>query len=152
MILEKVTGFSDSFYAPLFHAAVISYGRPFVDNKSTGVLSRHWSDFTDARLSKTHKTLLKTRHELVAHSDSQTRIVHVIPTSADEPGMSKPRDHVSVKISSYYYKPQLFADGYDTCNYLVGRLSDRIDTLISELYDGLYLPSQSFKLDFTDGL
>jgi hypothetical protein len=152
IILEKVTGFGDSLYAPLFYASVISYARPFVDNKSTGVLSRHWSDFSDARLSKTHKTLLKTRHELVAHSDSETRVVHVIPTEANEPGMSKPRNHISVKISSYYYKPQSFADAYDTCNDLIGRLSDRIDELIATLYKDQQMPSASFKLDFTDGL
>ena len=153
LVLEKVTGFGDAFYAPLFYASVISYARPFVDNKSTGVLSRHWSDFSDSRLSHTHKTLLRTRHELVAHSDSDTRVVHVIPPQANEPGMPPaPRQHTSFKISSYYYKPQSFVDAFDTCNDLINRLSDRIDLLTSALYDGQQLPSASFKLDFADEL
>jgi hypothetical protein len=153
LVLEKVTGFHDAFYAPLFYATVISYARPFVDNKSTGVLSRHWSDFSDGRLSNTHKTLLKTRHELVAHSDSDTRVVHVIPTSANEHGMSpSPREHISFKISSYYYKPQSFVDAFDACNDLIDRLTARIDLLTSELYNGQQIPVDSFRLDFTDGL
>ena len=99
------------------------------------------------------KTLLKTRHELVAHSDSDTRIVHVIPPDANDPGLpAPPRQHTSFKISSYYYKPQSFVDAFDTCNDLIGRLTDRIDSLATALYDGQQMPSASFKLDFADGL
>jgi hypothetical protein len=152
IILEKVTGFGDSLYPPLFHAAVVAYGRPFVDNKSTGVLSRHWSQFPDGKLAETRKKLLQTRHELVAHSDSETRAVYIIPPTEDVPGLPNDRKSVSIRISSYYYPAQQFADAFELCSDLINRLSGRIDELLTELYDSHDLPEKAFRLDFSDGL
>jgi len=152
LILERVNGLADELYAPLFYAVVVSYGRPFVDNKSTGALSRHWSDFSDHRLRATHNKLLKTRHELVAHSDSIVRAVHIIPPGSRINLELPPSDTVALKIESYYYPQQMFIDTFDTCANLIGRLNSRIDMLLSSLYDKKDLPDGLIPLTFDDGL
>ncbi len=152
VILERVSGLGDELYPPLFHAAVVSYGRPFVDNKSTGPLSRHWGDFSDARLRQTHTKLIQTRHELVAHSDSTVRALDIVPPGVKvAPGLP-PSQHVGLKIASYYYPQQMFIDTFDTCADLIGRLNSRIDELLSILYDQVDLPDKLIPLTFDDGL
>lgn len=152
LILDRVTGLSDQLYAPLFHAAVVAYGRPFVDNKSTGVLSKHWSNFKDDRFRHAHATLLRTRHEIVAHSDSAARTVSIVPPGVT-PGPGVPESkHVGLYIASYVYPQQRFVDMHDTCSELIGRLNARLDELIAELYAGHQLPKRMFPLTFGDGL
>lgn len=152
VILERVSGLGDELYAPLFYAAVVSYGRPFVDNKSTGPLSRHWSDFSDARLRQTHAKLIKTRHELVAHSDSVVRAAEIIPRGVQVAPALPPSKHVGLRIASYYYPQSMFIDTFDTCADIIGRLNDRIDLLLAALYDEKVLPDKPFPLTFDDGL
>jgi len=152
LILERVSGLADELYAPLFYAAVVSYGRPFVDNKSTGALSRHWSDFSDHRLRATHNKLLKTRHELVAHSDSSVRAIHIIPPGSRMAPELPPSADISLRIESYYYPQQMFIDTFDTCANLIGRLNGRIDVLLESLYGDRAMPTGPFPLTFDDGL
>lgn len=152
IILERVSGFEDELYAPLFHAAVVAYGRPFVDNKTTGVLSRHWTRFSDPHLQKTHDDLLKTRHELVAHSDSSVRSIKIVPPGY-RPNESLPAsEYVGLTVSSYYYPPQRFVDTFNTCGNLIARLNRRIDELLADLYSDQELPAEPFPLNFDDGL
>ena len=152
VIIERIDSLEDELYAPLFHAAVIAYGRPFVDNKSTGVLSRHWSNFSDSRLQWTHNQLIKTRHEIVAHSDSNARAVHIIPPSA-RPKFGLPASNsVSLKIDSYYYPKQAFSDAFDTCADLMGRFNSRIEELLTTLYGNVDLQNELIPLTFDEGL
>lgn len=152
IILERVSGLGDELYAPLFHAAIMAYARPFVDNKSTGVLSRHWSEFTDERFRKTHKDLIKTRHEIVAHTDSSVRSIMIIPPGYKPVAGLPASEHLGLIINSYYYPRQRFIDCFDTCSNLIGRLNHRLDELLSQLYEHQELPLEPFPLVFDDGL
>ena len=152
VILERVSGLGDELYAPLFYAAVVSYGRPFVDNKSTGPLSRHWGEFPSTRLRQTHAKLIKTRHELVAHSDVNVRAAEIIPRGVPAAPTLPPSEYVGLRIASYYYPQSMFIDAFDTCANIIGRLNSRIDTLLSALYDGQEIPDRPFPLTFDDGL
>ena len=152
LILERVSGLSDQLYAPLFHAAVVAYGRPFVDNKSTGVLSRHWSDFKDQRLRETHAMLLRARHEVVAHSDSAARSMKIVPPGVKPNAAMPASKHVGFYIESYYYGQKIFVDTCDTCSDLIYRLNVRLDELVTELYEGKKLPEAMFPLTFDDRL
>ena len=152
MILEKVSGFGDELYLPLFHAVVIAYARPYVDNKTTGVLSRHWTRFSDPELQEVHNDLIKTRHELVAHSDSNARSIKIVPPGYRAVESIPASEHVGLRISSYYLPGKRFVDAFNACGDLLNRLNPRIEELLAELYDGQQLPSEPFALDFTDGL
>jgi hypothetical protein len=152
LVLEKVSGFGDELYLPLFHAAVIAYARPYVDNKTTGVLSRHWTRFANPELQQTHDDLLKTRHELVAHSDSKARSIKIVPPGYRAVESLPASEHVGLTISSYYLPGKRFVDAYNTCGDLLNRLNPRIDELLSALYDDQQLPPEPFPLDFSDGL
>ena len=152
LLLNRVKGLGDELYAPLFHAAVISYGRPFVDNKSTGVLSKHWGEFQDSRLKNAHARIIKTRHELVAHSDLLARPIDIIPAGAVVADQLEPSAKLGIKITSYYYPRSHFIDMHDTCVDLISRLTERTDLLLSGLYDNLELPSTPFRLVFDEGV
>lgn len=154
LVLEQVKGVSDKLYPPLFQAAVIAYGRPFIDNKSTGVLSSHWRQFTDTRLKAAHEKLIQTRNELIAHSDSVVRAVKIVPAgvalSADSD--LPVGDFHGVIVYSYFYPRAMFVDTYDTCSNLIGRLNARIELLLAEFYKDCELPQAPFELKFDDGL
>lgn len=95
LVLERVSGHEDPLFQPLFYAAVISYGRPFEGNKTTGPLSRHWSDYREPRLREMHRRLMETRHGLVAHSDVDVRTMMIHPPGTLLPRASKPTKSVS---------------------------------------------------------
>src|SRR5436190_12715228 len=55
-------------FAPLQHALVISYARPFTPTRTSQRLTGSWARFADPRLNRAHVTVLKMRNDFVAHS------------------------------------------------------------------------------------
>ena len=152
LVLERVSGHEDPLFQPLFYAAVISYGRPFEGNKTTGPLSRHWSDYREPRLREMHRRLMETRHGLVAHSDVDVRTMMIHPPGTLLPRASKPTKSVSIELAGYFFPRVMFVDTRDACLDLFNRLNERIDVLLDELYESQGLPVVSTNLTFDDGL
>lgn len=64
-------------FDPLQEAAVISYSRPFTDNKGVGALPNKYSKYSSKIHNQLHKEVLTRRNVFVAHSDSDVRDVLV---------------------------------------------------------------------------
>jgi hypothetical protein len=150
LILERVTGLKHELLAPLSQAAVVAYGRPFSGNKGTGTLSRHWSDFPDARLRAVHRKLMDVRNELVAHSDSSVRNVVMVPPGVQFIGQTSV--HMAFRVNAFVLGRPIYVDMDDLCTHQIRRMDERIDELTAQLYHGVPLPPYEFPLTLDDRL
>jgi len=57
-------------HVPAICSICIMYVRPFTDNAGVGMISRKFTQYSDARLQRTHDMLSKSRKEFYAHSDA----------------------------------------------------------------------------------
>lgn len=155
LFLKTVTDLSDDLYYPLFTAIVICYTRHFTNNKPFGSLPAKWEKFVDQNHQKLHDSLIQTRNELVAHSDSSVRKAMIVPPGVLI-GLLKERELRSSKIGTqtnyYLFRipeirkiPSLTADLYR-------RVNANIEVALEELYGGMELPGAKFLLRFDDGL
>jgi hypothetical protein len=155
LFLKTVTDLSDDLYYPLFTAIVVCYARPFTNNKPFGPLPDKWGKFIDPNQQKLHDSLIKTRHELVAHSDLSVRKAMIVPPGVLI-GRLKERELRSSKIGTqtnyFLFRipeirkiPSLTAD-------LGRRVNVDIEVALEGLYGGMELPCAKFLLRIDDGL
>jgi hypothetical protein len=130
-----------------FMAAITtSYARPFVDNKSTGVLKKHWRNFHDQRLQETHEYIIKARHEVYAHSDSEIARLFIVPAGSYIRGVDRIAPRASFLFESYEFPPDMIIDIHDCCIDLKKRLEDEVSRLIDELCAEADVPKTEFEL------
>jgi len=154
-ILEKVDGLGHELYYPLYTAVVICYTRPFTNNKPHGALPKKWYTFDDEILSETHNDLISARNELIAHSDMTIKEAYVVPAGCeigkdgDKPLVS---DFIGVQTTMHYFPRPMFEKICNLCMFQGTRINQEIDDLITELYEGMELPSKPFKIRIDNGL
>jgi hypothetical protein len=154
-MLKEVDGMGHKLYYPLYCAIIVCYSRPFTDNKPHGSLGKKWYTFDEDFLDDTHKKVLSARHELIAHSDMTVKEAMIVPPGVkigEDKGKPIISDYVGVKTTMYYYPRPLFEDIHKLCLYQGSRISDAIDDLLKELYEGMDLPNSSFKIRMDNGL
>ena len=61
-------------------------------------------------------------------------------------------DHIAVQTSLYAYPKLFFEEAYSLCQFQGSRISDEIDILLEELYEGMELPHAPFKIKIDNGL
>jgi hypothetical protein len=149
---KTITSTGDDLYYPLLNSIVVSYSKPFVENKALGPLSTHWRRFKEPKLQKTHDRLLKFRHDNIAHNDLDTAQVQIIPPGAKIEGQQTTALGVSRAISRHVLDPQTFQLIWDTIEDLRVRLMEAIDEEMLILYGLSHLPDGPFPLTFDEGL
>jgi hypothetical protein len=133
LMLERKPGLGTPLYDALNSAIVISYARPFTDNKPLGPLSNRWSRFENSRHRELHDDLLRTRKRLVAHSDASERVVRVVPRGAEfMPGERS--EGGGFVVSSSPLAPEVFEEVREVFNDLGGRLMTAVYDLIDDIY------------------
>lgn len=155
LFLKTITDLSDDLYYPLFTAIVVCYARPFTNNKPYGSLPDKWGRFIDPDQQKLHDSLIKTRHEIVAHSDLSVLKAMIVPPGILI-GRLKERELRSAKIgaqTNYYlfHIPQIREIPILTAD-LGKRVNAEIKIALEELYGGMELPRGKFLLRIDDGL
>ena len=103
-------------------AITTCYARPFVDNKSTGVLQKHWRSFSDPRLQKAHDLIMKARHEVYAHSDSSIARLFIVPSGEVMRGFGRRAPRSSWLFETYEFPPDAIMNIHDCCIDLKERL------------------------------
>ena len=76
----------------LFLSMVVSYGRPFTENKGVGCIMVDYPDypeFLDEEMVLRHRRLVDLRNKFLAHSSSEGVRVQVIPPGISNPLTSK---------------------------------------------------------------
>ena len=125
---------------------ITSYSRPFVDNKSTGVLPGRWRKFGDPRLQAAHDTMIKARHEVYAHSDSEVSRLWLVPAGAVMKGIGRIAPRASWKFHTYEIPPDAIMDYHDCCKDLKNRLEEEVSTLVEEYCVQKGIPKEEFEL------
>lgn len=125
---------------------ITSYSRPFVDNKSTGVLPGRWRRFGSPRLQKTHNSIIKARHEVYAHSDSDVSRLWLVPAGSVMKGIGRIAPRASWKFHTYEIPPDLIMDYHDCCKDLKDRLEGEVSTLVEEYCSQEGTPKEEFEL------
>ena len=105
---KTITSTADDLYYPLLNSIVVSYSRPFVENKALRPLSSHWRRFDKPKLQQTHERLLQFRHDNIAHNDLDTAQVQIIPPGAKIPGQQNAALGVSWAVTRHVLAPQTF--------------------------------------------
>ncbi|MDP3848908.1 MAG: hypothetical protein Q8Q59_00265 [Luteolibacter sp.] len=127
-------------------AITTCYARPFVDNKSTGVLQKHWRKFTDRRLQETHDLIMKARHEVYAHSDSKIARLFIVPAGAMMRGAGRTAPRSSWFFETYEFPPDAIMNIHDCCIDLKQRLETEVSRLVDELCASGGTPETEFEL------
>ena len=125
---------------------ITSYSRPFVDNKSTGVLPARWRKFGTPRLQSIHDTMLKARHEVYAHSDSHVSRLWLVPAGALMTGIGRTAPRASWKFHTYEIPPDAIMDYHDCCTDLKDRLEVEVSELVEEYCARKDDPKEEFEL------
>jgi hypothetical protein len=149
--VEHVSDVAHTIYYPLFVTIVICYTRPFIDNDTFGRLPKRWGTFADQRLQRAHDLMLKTRNEVVAHSDAAMRQIRVIPAGVtysftfirDRPVTSKSHGFM---IDTYLLTPSHFTDALDTVCDVLERLQPEVSRLFELLFAYESLPARIFPM------
>lgn len=149
--VEHVHDIAHTIYYPLFVTIVICYARPFTDNDTFGRLQKGWGRFSDLRLQRSHDLMLKTRNEVVAHSDAAIRRLSIVPAgvsypfnmSPDKPVISQSHGYI---IDTYLLQPSHFTDALDTIYYVLDRLRPEVARLFDLLYAYEALPPRIFSM------
>lgn len=149
--VEHVNDIAHTIYYPLFVTIVICYARPFTDSDTFGRLRKEWGRFSDQRLQRSHDLMLKTRNEVVAHSDAAIRRVRIVPagvaypfsSSSDKPVISQSPGYM---IDTYFLQPSHFTDALDTIYYVLDRLRPEVQRLFDLLYAYEALPPRIFSM------
>jgi len=149
---KTVNSTADELYYPLLNSIVISYSKPFVDNKALGPLPGHWRKFQHPKLQQTHDQLLRFRHDNIAHNDFKTAQVQIIPPGAKLQGQRTAPAKVSWAISRHILDLQTFQLTWNTIEDLRVRLMRAIDEELLVLYEKSQLPSEPFPLTFDEKL
>lgn len=151
LLRRDVSHIGHELYLPLFHAIVVSYGRPFTTNKPHGGLPDRWSRLGVKRLQRMHDTLIETRNTYVAHSDAGVRRVSITPPTWLIPGRGTPAG-LSVQILFGVYTLEFFDVARETCSYQTTRMTKEIDRLLEELFGARELPTEPFELTVDEAL
>jgi len=61
-------------FRPLMAWIIISYARPFSQNRPVGPLPAEWARYEDPVLQDIHDRLIAMRHKSIAHCDSGVRL------------------------------------------------------------------------------
>jgi hypothetical protein len=149
---KTIASTADDLYYPLLNSIVVSYSKPFVENKALGPLSSHWRRFDNPKLQQTHDRLLKFRHDNIAHNDLDTAQVQIIPPGAKVQGQQNTALGVSWAVTRHVLAPQTFQLIWDTIEDLRVRLMQAIDEEMLILYGLSQLPREPFPLRFDEGL
>jgi hypothetical protein len=73
------------------NAVIVAYGRPFTFNKPIGKLKPpEWPGYESEHLHAQHATIMKLRHQVVAHAQTEHRAVRVIPPGFDMSQIPRP--------------------------------------------------------------
>jgi len=151
LVCERVSKMGDSLYVPLFVATVTAYARPFKRSEPYGALPADWSRFSNARSQKLHDDLIEARDTYVAHSDSGSRTVDIIPAGTSFRGHRAAG--LSVAIKTTWWKVEFFPRIIAHCEDLFGRLDEETERLLHELFDGIAgVAINPFPLDPEDRL
>jgi hypothetical protein len=129
-------------------AITTCYARPFVDNKSTGVLQKHWRNFSDRRLQETHDLIMKARHEVYAHSDSTIARLFIVPAGAEIRGAGRRAPRSSWFFETYEFPPDAIMNIHDCCVDLKQRLETEVSRLVDELCASGGIPETEFELNW----
>lgn len=127
---------------------ITSYSRPFVDNKSTGVLPGRWRKFKDPRLKAAHDMMLKARHEVYAHSDSEVSRLWLVPAGAEMKGIGRTAPRSSWKLHTYEIPPDAIVGFHDCCKDLKDRLQAEVSTLVEDICKREGTPKEEFELEW----
>jgi hypothetical protein len=149
---KQVDSLASDLYYPLLNSIVLSYSKPFVENKGLGPLPGGWRKFKERELQKTHDRLLEFRHDNIAHNDLSTAQVQIIPPGSKLPGQQTGAHGVSWAVSRHVLDPQTFQLIWNTIEDLRVRLMEAIDEEMLILYGLSQLPSEPFPLTFDEGL
>ncbi len=149
---QQVDSTASDLYYTLLNAIVVSYSKPFVENKGLGPLPGEWRKFKNRKLQDTHDRLVAFRHDNIAHNDLSTAQVQIIPPGAKLAGQQTTALGVSWAISRHVLEVQTFQLIWNTIEDLRVRLMEAIDEEMLILYGLSQLPSEPFQLTFDDGL
>jgi hypothetical protein len=138
-----------TLYSTLVAAIVVSYARPFSQNRPLGPLPEQWGRFDDPARQKLHNEILEARNRLVAHSDLSERAVWVVPAGVELPNGTK-RDHPTIVVRTPALRSDRVNAIRDLCLDLLGRLSEEIDELRGRTFPDASLGDDEIELRFDE--
>lgn len=157
LILEKFKDFSDikdrqyALFYSLTTAVIVCYSRPFTVNKPYGALSTR---FCNPKYKSIHDQLIKSRHEMFAHSNMDVRKAQIVPPDFlifRGRGEELKSAYISTQVSLYLFPVDFFVQVRKTILDLGSQLQGKIDLLIEELYSGMDLPRRPFTIRIDEG-
>lgn len=145
--IQEVSTMQHELYLPLQEVIIISYARPFTDNKPFGALPAKWGKFQNSRFQSLHNQLLEARHQYVAHSDHAIRKVTLIPPGNKLNILDNKRvADTSWEITNQRFELEVFSEIEQLCLDLGSRLYSEIKTQIGQLYPSTDAPGKHFSL------
>jgi len=155
LFINTVSDLSDKLYYPLFTSIVICYARPFTNNEPYGALPEKWSKFENQLWQRRHDSILKARHELVAHSDMSVRKAKIVPQNVVI-GNNNVKElksaRIGIETSYYLFTIPMIKETLDVAINLGRRMNDEIEVVLDDLYGGMELPNAKFSLRIDEGL
>lgn len=143
---ENVKDIRNKIWLPLQEAIIVTYSRPFTDNKPLGSLKKSWGIFPNGKLQSVHKKILEARDKQIAHSDLEQNKVSIVPKGVPAPPDNHISSSVMILISSFKFPLAFFEDVEILCSYIGKRLNIEIDSELERLY-GKSTSTEKFDLD-----
>jgi hypothetical protein len=112
---------------------VTAYARPFVDNKTVGVLKGPWSRFKSKEMQEAHATMIRMRHQVYAHSDARAMELFVVPPGVMMKGIGRVAPKASWRFVAEELEPMAIVGMHDCCLDLKTRLEEAVAALVDSV-------------------
>ncbi len=114
--------------------AVITYARPFTKTKGVGRLSAKYERFSDKELQLTHELIMEQRREHIAHNDSRTGKVTIVPAGQQGAPGQPPAQETSFVASRRKISHPLMRKVHSTLKDCQVRLAQNVQDELTDLY------------------
>jgi hypothetical protein len=137
-ILKNIKGRQDPLYLPLTTAAVICYARAFLGGRSHGRIPGSYEKFPYEAFLTTHKTVIRYRNEVVAHSNENRCTVTLWPKGTVIETNEGKTKFTLANHGEHVQSPELAFESVPSVEALVSfqhtRLKEEIDRQKEELF------------------
>lgn len=135
--IENVKDIKNELWLSLQEAIIISYARPFTENKPLGPIRKSWNKMPNPEMQKIHNMILEARDKQIAHSDLEQNKVFIIPKGV----RLAPDYHVSsstgVEVHSFKFPIPFFKEVEKLCLFLGRKIHYEIEDGLHKLYGDL---------------
>jgi len=132
--IKNIKDVKNELWLPMQEAIIISYARPFTNNKPFGSLKKSWSEMPTIEMQNVHDQVINARNMQIAHSDLKQNKVFIFPKGLKLPPDNHPSSSIGVEIHNFKFPIPFFLNVEKLCLFLGRKIHSEIEKKLINIY------------------